>query len=478
MQYSGINTLTEMIVKTKEYVDKMVSGLYRPAGSVAFASLPALSTNVLGNVYNITDNQFTTTADFVEGAGHVYYRGTNVVVVDQGTVSSPDLKFDVLPGIYDFSAYVVATPDANGYPDVATPDVKVIYIVPTANGTNLFYYNGTNFIKISNDYKEIQKETLPTAGSDELGAIYQFIGTTGTYTHGYFYECVEDSSTTPSTYSWEEVEVQAGGSGGSTFTQDITASIAVGGISVGREFKVGDSYEDFVIQLIDPVQNPTLTNPSASISGGTTLLETGSSVSRTLTVSFNRGSINPAYGTSGYRSGAAVDYSLNGGTAQSGNTFTQTVSESNKTFKAKVNYSAGEQPKNSKGGNYSTPLPAGYVETSTLTYSFVDAMWANTAAIGTIAKLSLVAKSSGQRDLVFPAQTVANPEVFDIPASWTVSAVQVKNDLSGAYEDASAQFTVTNTTHNNAAGTSVAYKRYTFNLGYPTGSRTVRVKFS
>ena len=105
-------------------------------------------------------------------------------------------------------------------------------------------------------------------------------------------------------------------------------------------------------------------------------------------------------------------------------------------------------------------------------------MWANVANISTIAKQSLVSKSAKQKDFAFPAQTVANPEVFDVPASWTVTAVQVKNDLSGAYEDALSQFTVTDVTHDDAAGNSVAYKRYTFSLGYDTGARSVRLKWS
>jgi hypothetical protein len=197
-----------------------------------------------------------------------------------------------------------------------------------------------------------------------------------------------------------------------------------------------------------------------------------------MTVTFNRGSISPAYGTSGYRAGSAEDYSLNGGTAQSSNTFSVVVDETQKTYQAVVSYAAGEQPKDSTGGDYSTPLAAGSVNTNTITYEFVDALWANTAAIGTVAKLALVSKSAKQKDLAFPAQTVANPEVFDVPASWTVSAVQVKNDLSGQYEDAAAQFTVTDTTHDDAAGNSVAYKRYSFSLGYPTGSRNVRIKWA
>ena len=266
---------------------------------------------------------------------------------------------------------------------------------------------------------------------------------------------------------------------GGALDESLTAAVTVGGITTGKTYAAGTSVVDIIKDMLNPVLYPTLTNPSASISiPGDKLLETGATASKTVTVTFNRGSINPAYGTSGYRSGDATGYSLNGGESQNDNTFSVEVSASNKTFQATVSYAAGEQPKDSSGANYSTPLAAGSVNTSTINYEFVDAMWANTANITTVAKLSLVSKSAKQRDMLFPSQTVANPEVFDIPASWTVTAVQVKNDLSGQYEDALAQFTVTDTTHNDAAGNSVNYKRYTFNLGYGTGARNVRVKWS
>lgn len=270
-----------------------------------------------------------------------------------------------------------------------------------------------------------------------------------------------------------------GGGGSSVLTEDMTVVKAVGGITVGTEYTEGTSLEKILRDMLSPVMYPTLTNPSASISAtGSKLLETGATLATTMTVSFNRGSISPAYGTTGYRSGAATDYSLNGGTAQASNTFSVTVTSAQKTYRATVNYGAGEQPKDSSGANYSTPLAAGSINTNTITYEFVDAIWANTSNIATIAKLALVSKSAGQKDLIFPAQTVANPEVFDIPVSWNVSTVQVKNDLSGAYENAADQFTISNVTHDDAAGNSVNYKRYTFNLGYDTGSRTVRVKWS
>lgn len=64
-----------------------LGGAYKAKGSVAFASLPSTRTaDMVGNVYNVTD-EFTTTADFIEGAGKKYSAGTNVVIVDASTVS-------------------------------------------------------------------------------------------------------------------------------------------------------------------------------------------------------------------------------------------------------------------------------------------------------------------------------------------------------------------------------------------------------
>lgn len=279
----------------------------------------------------------------------------------------------------------------------------------------------------------------------------------------------------------EAIEEGGGGGGGGTakLSEDLTTSLTVGGITSGTTYAKGTPLETIFKNLLNPVAYPTLTNPSVSLSGtGSKLLETGATLAVTLTATFSRGSINPAYGTSGYRSGAVQGYTLNNGTEQAGNTWSETVSSANKTFKCSARYAAGEQPKDSVGNDYDNPLPAGSVESGTVTYDFVDAMWANTSDITSVAKLSLVAKGTKQRDMTFPAQTTANPEIFDMPASWTVTAIQVKNDLSGAWEDASDQFTVTDTTHDNAGGTSTAYKRYTFNMAIGTGSRQIRVKWN
>lgn len=73
---------------------------------------------------------------------------------------------------------------------------------------------GENELSILTDVDEaIQVDIMPTASADELGKVYQFIGTTdANYTHGYFYECVSDGQT-PATYSWSNIQVQASSGG-------------------------------------------------------------------------------------------------------------------------------------------------------------------------------------------------------------------------------------------------------------------------
>ena len=81
-------------VYTKTEIDNKLSATFKPGGSVTFTNLPTLSAANLGKILNVT-NSFTTTADFVEGAGKTYPAGTNVAIVDVGTSSSPSYKYDI-----------------------------------------------------------------------------------------------------------------------------------------------------------------------------------------------------------------------------------------------------------------------------------------------------------------------------------------------------------------------------------------------
>ena len=104
-------------VYTKQQTDDKISGalssVYKPAGSVAFASLPTPGADNLGNVYNVTD-EFTTDDRFVEGTGQEYPAGTNVAVVE--TSNEPaTYKFDVMSGFVDLSGYLTTETASTTY---------------------------------------------------------------------------------------------------------------------------------------------------------------------------------------------------------------------------------------------------------------------------------------------------------------------------------------------------------------------------
>lgn len=81
----------------KGEINAKVSSLYKPGGTATLATLPALTADNAGYVYDMSE-AFITTANFREGAGHKYPAGTNVVVSDVG---NGVYKYDVLSGMLD-----------------------------------------------------------------------------------------------------------------------------------------------------------------------------------------------------------------------------------------------------------------------------------------------------------------------------------------------------------------------------------------
>lgn len=474
----GENYYTKQEIDTgwydKEQIDQLLVKLYKPAGSATIATLPVLSASIIGNVYNMSE-AFETTADFVEGAGVSYGAGVNVVVVDCGgytavtpeTGDDPSVEgwYEIKNGVYVLSQDTEVDSEKTYYSYTADPMFDVL----------------AGFVDLSDYQTKLQLVELPEASEDELGKIYQYIGATENgLVKGFFYICQEVTpATDPATYEWVMKPVQDM-SGTGELADALTVSKEAGGIEVGATYAAGTVFETLWRDLLNPLENPELVAPSASLTTtASKIMEVGDSATVTLTATLDRGAINPANGTSGYRSGVADTYSLNGGATQASGTFENvTVDGTHYSFTATIAYEAGEQPKDSRGGNYSTALGAGTVDSPALTFEFVNALWANTASISTIAKLALVSASAKSKEFVFPAATVANPEVFDVPASWTVTAVEVYNTLSGTWETCASEFTITDTTHDDASGTSTAYKRYTCNLGYNMASRKIRVKWS
>ena len=97
------------------------------------------------------------------------------------------------------------------------PDV---YFCVCSDNGKLYIYNKNNTVDENlgkyrvlegENTSSIQKEVLPTANTDELNNIYQYIGEDTTdYINGYFYKCIQDES---NNYIWKNINVQDSANG-------------------------------------------------------------------------------------------------------------------------------------------------------------------------------------------------------------------------------------------------------------------------
>lgn len=101
-KFNDYYTKTEADSKIDSKIATAISSTYKPAGSTMFSFLPSVGADQEGKVYNIID-AFTTTENFVEGAGNNYPAGTNIVCID--TDDAGTYKWDVLAGFIDLSGY-------------------------------------------------------------------------------------------------------------------------------------------------------------------------------------------------------------------------------------------------------------------------------------------------------------------------------------------------------------------------------------
>ena len=114
-------------------IASVIVSVYVPKGSILFANLGDPEDAEIGWVYDIKD-EFTTNNYFVEGAGHSYPAGTNVVCIYDTTASSN--KWDVLAGSVDLSGYVPTSRKVNN--KALTADITL-----SASDISVSAYNDT-----------------------------------------------------------------------------------------------------------------------------------------------------------------------------------------------------------------------------------------------------------------------------------------------------------------------------------------------
>lgn len=122
---TGTDTLDLSVFQTAAEVaaaiSERVSSVFRFGGSIPkrqISSSLLVSTGV-GKVYNVSEDFTVGTGSgdvspnlFVDGVSGTYPKGTNIVVVNSGTVQEPVYKYDVLAGLYDLSGYATVVSDA------------------------------------------------------------------------------------------------------------------------------------------------------------------------------------------------------------------------------------------------------------------------------------------------------------------------------------------------------------------------------
>lgn len=197
---------------------------------------------------------------------------------------------------------------------------------------------------------------------------------------------------------------------GGTYNLSPEAAITLGGINAGDTLTGLTAFE-ILEDLLVPTLFPTLTAPSNTFSDDQpAFLEVGTTASTiNFTATFDRGSISPAYGTSGFRSGPAntYNYSDNGNVDQSlpatdasttspnSQSLTDVVIlEGNNTWTSTVSYDAGEQPLDSDGGNFNSPLAAGTTGSQSATISGVYPVFFGTSSTKPTAGSALLVGAS------------------------------------------------------------------------------------
>jgi hypothetical protein len=266
-------------------------------------------------------------------------------------------------------------------------------------------------------------------------------------------------------------------SGGATesYTNATPSVITVGGIAAGSTFN-NKSMTQMFDALLYPELFPTLTNPTSTfVLTQAGLQEIGAVLTLNFSSSFNRGSISPAYGTSGFRSGLPNTYVYTGSGLTSASTInlsnsnvvnSYTVLAGAQNWSGRVSYDAGGQPLSSKGNNYNTTLPAGVTSTTNQTITGVYPFYGTTVDIAVDTKqplalhnasyysVSMVAESGGAK------QTAKFPSVFS-----PIVGIKFYNTVSSAWEwiGGSKANSLTVFTTSNITINGVAYIQYRHN---------------
>lgn len=174
---TGNKTSKDLKLLTKDQV-------YHYGATINFSQLPVITEETVNGIYTIKD-KFTTTANFVTGAGIKYRAGASIALVNLGTNENPNYKYSIISGTLEYDSELSDSSENA----IQTKVIK-----------SLLDQKANNF----------QVNSLPTASAELVGNTVQYTGPDNELTglrHNYFYECIEDDTTDPPTYKWEGTKV-------------------------------------------------------------------------------------------------------------------------------------------------------------------------------------------------------------------------------------------------------------------------------
>lgn len=248
----------------------------------------------------------------------------------------------------------------------------------------------------------------------------------------------------------------------------------------------GKTAEEILLMMLYGVVSPTLTAPELKIAlsadmqqpiiGRPSLIEGA--------LTFNRGRIEPAHGTSGYRAGAPISYFIGDASEESSNLnydFSVEVTPTSDiiTLEYGVNYRAGEQPLDSIGRPFDIALPAGALTGSIK----IEAVYPVYSADGHEHDFHWFKEEDGSGyQIALKSENVegASRQSFAVSSIATVKGVKAINPMTQQWEWIGGSAAVSLTYFDisiltgDSIGESTDYILYTYN-STPTGARELRV---
>ena len=257
------------------------------------------------------------------------------------------------------------------------------------------------------------------------------------------------------------------------------------------------TFTQMMNQMLYPELFPTLSfNPATA--GTFTLAQQGLQEAGDIIVlnfnsTFNRGTISPAYGTNGFRSGLPTGYdyigtglpatvvstSLSNSQSVGDGTTTYQVLAGNQSWQGRVAYSAGQQPLSSTGNPFNSALPLGNTNYKTRTINGVYPVFA-TSDVGNPTVLTKQSLQTMTTTIVidFAAETLTDKNTLEVPAVWsTLIQAQVFNTTFGTWNNLGSgmnNFLPSTNFNKTVNGASIPYIRFENSTGTTSVAQKLR----